>query len=77
MLVRLHDLTQEFSQFIIATHSPLLMAFPDAWIYHFDAEGVRRVAFEDTEHYRITRAFMMDHQGMIRRLLASDAPPEG
>jgi predicted ATPase len=40
MLVRLHDLTRDFSQFIIATHSPLLMAFPDAWIYHFDAEGV-------------------------------------
>lgn len=75
MLVRLHDLTREFSPFIIATHSPLRMAFPDAWIYHFDAEGVRRVAFEDTEHYRITRAFMMDHRSMVRRLLESDEQP--
>ncbi|WP_298283239.1 hypothetical protein [Novosphingobium sp.] len=75
MLVRLHDLTLDFSQFIIATHSPLLMAFPDAWIYHFDVEGVRRVAFEDTEHYRVTRAFMMDHRGMVGKLLETDEPP--
>ena len=33
MLTRMHDLIAEKSQFIIATHSPILMAYPDAWIY--------------------------------------------
>ena len=40
-----------------------------------DADGVRRVAFEDTEHYRVTRAFMTDHRGMVRKLLESDEQP--
>lgn len=69
MLVRLHDLVDEFSQFVIATHSPLIMAYPDAWIYQFTAEGIQRVDYEDTEHYQITRGFMRDHQGMLKRLL--------
>ncbi len=70
MLVRMHDLAEEFSQFIIATHSPLLMAFPGAWIYQFGPDGVTRVDFEDTEHYRVTRSFMMNHKAMINKLLA-------
>lgn len=69
MLVRLHDLVDEFSQFIIATHSPLIMAYPDAWIYQFTAEGIQRIAYEDTEHYQITRSFMRDHKVMMKRLL--------
>lgn len=72
MLVRMHDLADEFSQFIIATHSPLLMAYPEAWIYHFGPEGVTRLAFEETEHYRITRSFMLDHKTMMERLLRRD-----
>ncbi len=69
MLVRLHDLVDEFSQFIIATHSPLIMAYPDAWIYQFGPEGIQRVAYENTEHFHITRAFMRDHKVMLKRLL--------
>jgi len=69
MLVRLHDLVDEFSQFIIATHSPLIMAYPDAWIYQFSADGIQRVAYEDTEHFQITRSFMRDHKVMLKRLL--------
>jgi len=69
MLVRLHDLVQDFSQFIIATHSPLLMAYPEAWIYQFTREGIQRVAYEDTDHYRITHSFMRNPQRMMRELL--------
>jgi len=72
MLVRMHDLANEFSQFIIATHSPLIMAFPDAWIYQFSADGIQRVAYEDTEHYQITRAFFRDPQGMMKRLFRNE-----
>jgi predicted ATPase len=69
MLVRLHDLVADSSQFIIATHSPLLMAYPEAWIYQFTRGGIQRVAYEDTEHYRITHSFMRNPQRMMRELL--------
>ena len=59
-LARVHELVKAGSQFVIATHSPLLMAYPDAWIYQCNADGVHRVAYEDTEHYRVTRDFMAD-----------------
>ena len=47
-------------QFIIATHSPILLAFPDAEIYSFDASPIRKVGYEDTDHYRIYRDFLID-----------------
>jgi predicted ATPase len=69
MLVRMHDLIAENSQFIIATHSPILMAYPDAWIYQIGAKGIDRVAYEDTEHYEVTRSFLNRHEDMVRQLL--------
>ena len=69
-LARVHELVKANSQFIIATHSPLLMAYPDAWIYQCTPDGVRRVAYEDTEHYRVTREFMADPQRVLGELLA-------
>lgn len=71
LLVRMHDLVREHSQFIIATHSPILMAYPDAWIYEFNEEGIRRVNYEDTEHFQITSRFMRDPKAMIQRLLGT------
>lgn len=72
MLVRVHDLVDEFSQFIIATHSPLIMSYPDAWIYQFTSGGISRIEYEDTEHYQITRGFFRDHKAMLRRLLRKE-----
>lgn len=46
------------AQFIIATHSPLLLACPDAFIYSFDHAPIRHVPYEETDHYRIYRDFM-------------------
>ena len=69
MLVRMHDLIADDSQFIIATHSPILMAYPDAWIYQISENGIDRVAYEDTEHYQITRAFLNRPQQMLEQLL--------
>lgn len=68
ILTRIHDLIGEKSQFIIATHSPILMAYPDAWIYQFSQEGIERVAYEDTEHYRVTRDFLANPARMMRIL---------
>jgi predicted ATPase len=46
------------AQFIIATHSPILMACPDAHIYNFDDVPPKRIAYEDTDHYKIYKEFM-------------------
>ena len=72
MLVRMHDLIADNSQFIIATHSPILMAYPDAWIYQIGPKGLERVAYEDTEHYDVTRNFLNRHTSMIAQLLGED-----
>ena len=70
-LTRLHDLVVEGAQFIIATHSPILMAYPDAWIYELSAGGVERIAYEHTDHYCITRQFLQNPEAMMRRLFAA------
>lgn len=57
----------------VSTHSPILMAYPDAWIYAFDREGIRRVAYEDTEHYQVTRDFLANPKRMLDVLLERPA----
>lgn len=69
MMVRMHDLVAMESQFIIATHSPILMAYPDAWIYQLGPKGLERVEYEDTEHFAITRNFLNRHRDVVRQLL--------
>lgn len=56
------------SQFIIATHSPVLMALPDAEILEFAPGGINKIAWEETEHVRLTRSFLNDPQNYLRRL---------
>ena len=69
VLSRIHDLILDDSQFIIATHSPILMAYPDACIYHCTVDGISQVAYEDTEHFQVTRDFLSNPQRMLRVLL--------
>jgi len=78
VITRMHDLVQENSQFIIATHSPIIMAYPHAYIYAFSRKGLKRVVYEDTEHYRITREFLMNPKRMLNVLLEppSKSPKE-
>jgi predicted ATPase len=72
MLTRLHTLVLDDSQFVIATHSPILMAYPDAWIYSFTEKGIRKVAYEETEHYRITHSFLSNPRRMLDILMEPD-----
>ena len=59
LLRLLHEISQTgAAQFIIATHSPILLACPDAQILSFDAIPVSRIAYHDTDHYRIYKEFM-------------------
>ena len=71
-LARIHDLVNAESQFIIATHSPILMAYPEATIYEFTREGVAQVDYRDTEHYRVMHDFMANPERMLRVLTAPD-----
>jgi predicted ATPase len=57
------------AQFVIATHSPILMSYPDAQILRFDDDGITAVDYTDTEHFLITRDFLADHRRSLRRLL--------
>jgi len=71
-LAAMHELIEAESQFIIATHSPIIMAYPDALIYEFSESGLRTVEYHDTEHYRVTRAFLDRPEQMLRQLFAPD-----
>ncbi len=69
VLTRMHDLVSQQSQFLIATHSPILMGYPGADILLLDEDGIRRVEYEETEHYFITREFLLNRERMLRELL--------
>jgi len=72
MLAIMHRLVCHRSQLLIATHSPILLAYPDAIIYLLDEEGIRVVGYEETAHYAITKRFLNDREGMLRILLEED-----
>jgi predicted ATPase len=68
----IHQLVEAHSQLVIATHSPILLAYPHAKIIHFDSAGVSEVAYEDTEHFVITRDFLNHHEQRVKSLLDTD-----
>jgi predicted ATPase len=53
------------AQFIVATHSPILLALPNAQIYSFDGSKIEEVAYEDTEHYKVYKAFFADPRAFL------------
>ena len=63
LLGQIHALVDEDSQFIIATHSPILMAYPEARIYQLSEDGITPTAYRETEHYCLTRRFLEDQIG--------------
>ncbi len=68
-LTAMHDLVGDgASQLIIATHSPIVLAYPDAWIYQFAPGGISRVEYKETEHYRVTRQFLDRPERMLALL---------
>jgi predicted ATPase len=69
LLAAMGQLVARRSQFIIATHSPILMAYPGATIYFFGDGAPRRIELDETEHYQVTRAFLANPERMLRELL--------
>lgn len=69
LLSGIDRLVKRESQFIIATHSPILMAYPEAEIYCLGEDGMRLTPYQETEHYRLTRQFLEQPDRMLRYLL--------
>lgn len=67
-LARIHQLAEAGSQFIMATHSPILMAFPGATLYRFGDGPPAPIRYEDTEHYRVYRDFFARKDAMLEEL---------
>ena len=67
------ELVRDDSQFIIATHSPILLAYPRARIIGFDGTGVSTMTYEDTEHFATTRDFLNNYQRRLEQLLDEKA----
>lgn len=70
LLVVINELVKNNSQFIIATHSPILMAYPDADILEFSEQGIHKVGYRETEHYKITKQFIDMPERMVKYLLS-------
>jgi predicted ATPase len=68
-LSAIHQLVEDSSQLIIATHSPILLAYPHAKIIRFDATGLSEVSFEDTDHFNVTRDFLNNYSRRLEQLL--------
>lgn len=77
VLVLLHDLVLNASQLIIATHSPILLAYPFARIIEVSANGLRQVEYAETEHFQVTRDFLLRHERMLAHLLDETPPTPG
>lgn len=72
-LARLHQLvTEGEAQFIIATHSPILLSYPSATIYAFDDTGIHITSYEETEHFRVTKDFLNSYESIYKHLLQKD-----
>jgi predicted ATPase len=72
----IHNLVREKAQFVISTHSPILMAYPNASIYLLAEDGIRKVPYTETEHYRITRDFLNHVDASMETLLTPGGPFE-
>jgi predicted ATPase len=74
LLVMLDEMVAQQAQFIIATHSPILLAFPGARIYSFDSAPVRTVSYAELDHVALTRDFLNHPEQFLRRLQRNDGP---
>jgi predicted ATPase len=71
-LALMHDFCKQGSQFLIATHSPIIMAYPDAWIYVLSPEGIQRVPYLQTDHYLVSRGFLSNPKRSLDVLMEDD-----
>lgn len=72
LLSRMHELVERGrSQFIIATHSPIIMAYPESTIYLLSPQGIEEVAYEETEHFGLTRDFLLHRERFFEAIFSA------
>jgi len=76
LLAMMGDMVSQKAQFIVATHSPMLLAYPDAQIYNFDSTPIRAVAYDELDHVRITRDFLNAPARYLNQILEKDPGPK-
>jgi len=69
---RMYELTADGSQFVISTHSPILLGYPEARIFVLSSEGIVETRYHDTEQYELTRSFLDDRDRFLHHLFADD-----
>jgi predicted ATPase len=68
----MHDLVAEGSQFVISTHSPILLGYPGATIYFLSERGIAKTPYASTEVVELTRSFLADRDAFLHHLFADD-----
>lgn len=69
LMAEINELVNKDSQFIIATHSPILITLPNSEIFEFSDNGIKKVSYSETEHYNITKQFLENPEKMLYYLL--------
>ena len=72
LMCYIHELEKKNSQFIISTHSPILMAYPGAEVLYLTEDGIRPVPYTETEHYQLTKRFLNAPEQMCKYLFADE-----
>ena len=72
LLCHMNELVKQNSQFIISTHSPILMTYPDADLWELSRDGMRQVSYRETDHYQLTRNFLENPERMLGYLFGED-----
>jgi predicted ATPase len=70
LMRRMHELLAQDAQFVVATHSPVLLGFPDALVYLLDENGLREIEYDEAPQVELTRAFLDGPERFLRELLA-------
>ena len=72
LLMEIYRCAKSGSQFLIVTHSPILLGIPGADIYCFDDGAIHRCSYEETESYQVTEMFVNSREALLRRLLEEE-----
>jgi predicted ATPase len=65
------------AQFLISTHSPIILAYPAAVLFSLDGDAIRPIQYTDTEHYRLTKQFLSSPEGYFRHLFSNEPDDDG
>jgi predicted ATPase len=70
LLIEMNELVKKDSQFIICTHSPILMTYPGAQVIELTEDSIKTVPYKETDHYQMTKRFLDNPEQMLKYLFA-------